>query len=314
MRNVDAQFVQLGVVARDLLKPRLDVANVGDLAAQVEVYQSQHVELAQFLESLDELHELSGVESELRFFAAALRPAAGPFGRQLDAHAGLRRDAEILRRLQQYVEFAQLLHHDEDVVSQLLAHEGEPHELFIFVAVADDDVFGALRKAEHRLQFRFGAAFQSYAVFASELDDFLHHVALLVDLDGIDRGVAARVVELPNGRCERFAQRFDAALEDVGESQQDREWHALRFEIDREFEEVERAFRRFGVGADNDMSGRVDVEEAGAPAVDVVQGLGIMDAPRRGLRRGGCSRGSRGGGSRGRRSGGGNASARHGKK
>ena len=73
----------------------------------------------------------------------AHRPDA--FGRELDAHAGRRRDAELVRRLQQHVELAQLLEHDEDLVAELLAHEGEAHELLVLVAVADDEVVGATR-------------------------------------------------------------------------------------------------------------------------------------------------------------------------
>ena len=49
-----------------------------------------------------------------------------------------------VRRLEQHVELAQLLEHDEDLVPELLAHEGQAHELLVLVAVADDEVVGGL--------------------------------------------------------------------------------------------------------------------------------------------------------------------------
>ena len=76
-------------------------------------------------------------------------------------------------------------------MSELLAHEGEAHELLVLVAVADDQVIGVLGQAEHRLQLRLAAALEADAVRLAELDDLLDDVPLLIDLDRIDRRVAA---------------------------------------------------------------------------------------------------------------------------
>src|SRR5256885_8432032 len=48
------------------------------------------------------------------------------------------------------------------------------------VAVAHDEMLGALRQSEHRLQLGLGAALQSHAMLRAELDDLFDHVALLV--------------------------------------------------------------------------------------------------------------------------------------
>ena len=109
-------------------------------------------------------------------------------------------DAHLVGHLEQHVDLAQLLDHDEHLVAELLAHEGEAHELLVLVAVADDQVVGVLGEAEHRLQLRLAAALEADAVRLAELDDLLDDVALLVDLDRIDRGVAAGRSRTPRSR------------------------------------------------------------------------------------------------------------------
>ena len=75
VRHVHAHATQLGVEARDFLQTRLDVADVGNLAAKMEVDQLQNVEATQRLELVDQLHQLRHVEPELALLATALRPA-----------------------------------------------------------------------------------------------------------------------------------------------------------------------------------------------------------------------------------------------
>ena len=135
----------------------------------------------------------------------------------------------------------ELLQHDHHRVAQLLADQGEAHELLVLVAVADDQVAGALVEAQHRHQLGLGAALEPDAVRRAELDDLLHHVALLIDLDRIDRGVGALVAELLDRRCEALRQLGDARLEDVGKAQQERQADALGAEIHRDVVEIDAA-------------------------------------------------------------------------
>ena len=220
---------------------------------------------------VDRLHELRGVEPELRLLAAALLPAAKAARRELDAHAGRRRHAHLVGDLQQHVDLAQLLEHDEDLVPELLAHEGEAHELLVLVAVADDDVLGVLGESENRLQLGLAAALEADAVRLAEFDDLLDDVALLVHLDRIHRRVAAGVAELLARLLEAIGQRLDARPQDVGEAEQHRKRDALLLESFVIVEEVDDVIRAVLVGADNDVPFVVDVEEAGAPPLDVIE-------------------------------------------
>ena len=182
---------------------------------------------------------------------------------------------------EQHVDLAQLLDHDEDLMAELLAHEGEAHELLVLVAVADDEMIGVLGEAEHRLQLGLAAALEADAVRLAELDDLLDDVALLVDLDRVDGRVAAGVLELlvalarsassaprcASAGCRRSAAAPGSAI-------------ALLLEIVREL--VAGRAARSGCS----LSGRtmtwplvVDVEEAGAPALDVVERARRVDRP-----------------------------------
>ncbi len=279
VRDVDAELAHLDVEARDLLEPALDEADVRDLAAEVEVQQLDDVESSALAEPVDELHELHRVEPELRFLPGALRPPSGALGRELDADAARRRHPELVGDLEQHVDLAELLDDDEHTVADLLPHEGEPHELVVLVAVADDDVLRALGHREHRLQLRLRAALQTDAVRLAELDDLLDDVPLLIDLDRVDGRVPTAVLELLDRRLEARAQLLDAGAEDVGEAEQHGKPDSLLFQVAREVQEVELALAVRAIGAHHDAARVVDVEVPGAPPFDVVECACAVDRP-----------------------------------
>ena len=233
-----------------------------------------------FAQLVDHANELARAESELRLLATALRPSSVSLGGELDAHAGLRRDAHFVRDAQQHIELAFLLDDDEHFVAELLAHEGEAHELLVLVAVADDQVVRRLAEREHRLQLRLAAAFDADAMRRAELHDLLDDVPLLIDLDRIDEGVLSLVLEFLDRAIEGVVERFDARAEDVAEAEEHGEADALLTKIHREIEEIEPAIGAREIGTDDRMSLLVDVEVADAPPFDVVQRARLIDAPR----------------------------------
>ena len=243
--------------------------------------QLHDVEPARRAELVHRLHELRGVEAELRLLTAALLPASVAGGRELDADARRRRDTEVVGHREQHVDLAELLDDDEDLVSQLLAHQGEAHELLVLVAVADDEMLRALGQAEHRLQLGLGAALEADAVLGAELHDLLDDVPLLVDLDRVHGRVGSRVLVLADRVREPLAQRLDARAEDVREAQQHRQGDALLFQIAREVVQTQLSVGMLLVRAHHDVPPRVDVEEAGAPTIHVVQRARLVGRPLR---------------------------------
>ena len=279
MRDVHPEGAQFRIEACDFLEARLDVADVGDLGAQMKVDQLDDVEPAGGAQAIHGFHQLRGIEAELGLLAAALLPPAVARACKLDANAGGGSDAQFLSGRQQHVDLAELLDDDEHLVSQLLAHERKPHELIVLVAVADDEVLRAFGQAEHRLEFRLGAALEPHAVLGAELHDLLDHVALLVDLDGIHSGVAARVFVLVDGVAEPLAQRFDARPQDIRKAEQHGQRDPLFLEVVRELVQAQLAIRVLLVRADDDVPAFVDVKETCPPSFDVVEVAGLLDIP-----------------------------------
>ena len=111
----------------------------------------EDVEPVEAFELVDEPHQLGGAEPELGLLAATFRPASGPLRVQLDSHAGSRSHAELVGDLKENVDFAELLEDYEHSMAEFLSHESEPHELFVLVPVAHDQVIGVLGQTQHRL-------------------------------------------------------------------------------------------------------------------------------------------------------------------
>ncbi len=231
--NVDTESPQLRVVPRHLLQPGLDIANVRDLGPEVKVNQLEDVEPAFLLQPVDEPHQLRRAEAELRLLATTLCPASGAFGVELDAHPGSRRDAELVGDLEQDVHLAQLLEHNEDLMPELLTHQGEAHELLVLVAVAHDHVISVLGESEYGLKLRLAPALQADASDFSKLDYLFDHVALLIHLDRVNRRVSALIGKFSAGTREFLVQRFDSRSQDIRETQQQRQANALLLQIVR---------------------------------------------------------------------------------
>ena len=92
--DLGAKTAQLGVEAAALADAALDVADVGDLGAQVEVQQLQAVQLAEAAQTLHQRQDLGGGETELGHGTAARFPHAGAGGRQTGAHPDVGLDVE----------------------------------------------------------------------------------------------------------------------------------------------------------------------------------------------------------------------------
>ena len=139
------------------------------------------------------------------------------------------------------------------------------------------------------MQLRLAAALEADAELLPELDDLLHHVALLVHLDRVDRGVAPFIAELLDRVGEVPREGRDARPQDVGEAEEERQAHALRIEIGGELVQVEPTLG-IAIGMDGDMAFGVHPEVAETPAAHVVELLGVLRRPDRGGNGGGDRR------------------------
>ena len=115
-----AELGQLGVDARRFVERALDDADVGDLAAKVEVEELEAVLHAARLEFFEAAHDLGDRQAEFRPEAAGGLPAAAAASGQLDAHADLRPHAHLFRRFDDQSELGVLLDDRDDVAADLM--------------------------------------------------------------------------------------------------------------------------------------------------------------------------------------------------
>ncbi len=271
-----AQGAQLGIVADGFAEALAIVGQVGDLRTHVEVQQAHALLQAGGAEALDHRQQLGSGETELGLLATGVGPFARRQGRQPHPQANLGRDLELGRLLDHQRDLGLLLDDDEDTVAQFLAHQRQANEFAVLVAVADDGA--ALgRQRQHRHQLRLGTGFQTDGDVAGG-DDVFHHRFLLVDLDRIEGGVAALVVEALDVAIEGTGQVAHLALENVGETHQQRQRQPRFAQLADQHMEVDRLAVR-AVGADFDVAGIADGEVAGTPVANTIDAAAVRHGP-----------------------------------
>src|SRR5581483_4813481 len=237
------------------------------------------------LEQLGGGEQFRGAEAELGVFAAAFGPLAGAAGEEARADAQERFDAELLGDGNDLAEFLELFDHHDDLLAELEAEDGHLDEAGILVAVADDEAAHLILQREPGEEFGLAADFEAEIEGLAGVEDFLHHFAELVDLDGEHAVVVALVVELGDRIAEGDIDGLDAMAKDVLETDQHGELQPAGFGLLDDVGDVDlRA--GFLERAGNHVAGVVDIEIFRAPAMDVVQVAGGLKVPGlRGVRR-----------------------------
>lgn len=266
--NVDAQLVQFNVKARRFAHAGGDIANVGQLRAQVEMQQLQAVETARFAQGFHQLQHLHRRQTELGFFAAARLPFAGALRRQARTHAQARHHVQPLSLFQHQVDLGHLLDHQVHLVPQFFSDQRQANIFTIFIAVTDDHRAGHAGMRQHRHQLGLGAGFQPQR-FAG-VHQRLNHAAMLVHLDRIHQEIAALVTERLTRAFERGVDRTQAMLKDLREAEQRRQTLAVLLARFHQFCQIDARLRDIRVRAHADMAQLVDVIVIVAPVGDVI--------------------------------------------
>ena len=190
-------------------------------------------------------------------------------------------DADLLRILQDQPELRVLLDDGDHVAPDLLGQHRHLDELGVLEAVADDRRV-VVRRGGDGKQLRLGAGLQPEAVLAAEIEHFLDHLALLVDLDRIDADVAPLVLVLRDRGPEGVMDVADAVAQDVAEPDEHRQLDPAEQEVIGELLEVDRA-RRILRRVHEHVTGRGDRKIALSPPLHLVElgGIGDGEGPSR---------------------------------
>ena len=232
---------------------------------------------------------LGGAQAELGVFAARSRPTCpAPLAQQPRADADERLDAQLLGDGDDLAQFLELLDDHDDLLAQLGAQQRHADEIGVLVAVADDQAAQLALQRQAGEQLRLAAHFEAEIERLAGIEDFLDHLAELVDLDGKHAAVFALVIELGDGAAEGQVDGLDAVAQDVLEPDQHRELQPARLGL---LDDVGQVHRRAGVPQrlGDDVPGFVDVEVLRAPAMNVVQVSGVPGCPTARWRRSNCS-------------------------
>ncbi|MNM75965.1 hypothetical protein D3C81_877680 [compost metagenome] len=242
----------------------------------MEVQQADALVQPGITETLDHGNQLRGRQTELGLLAPGIGPLARCQRRQAHAQAYLRLDLQLGGLVDHQGDLGFLLDDDEHVVAKLLAHQRQANELTVLVTVADDGpALG--RQCQHGQQLGLGAGFQANRHILRG-DDVLHHRFLLVDLDRVQRGVLALVLQTRDVGIERARQLAYAVLQNVRETDQQRQRKAALTQLVDLLEEVDR--RALGpIGAHFDAPGFIDGEITSAPMADTINTAAVGHGP-----------------------------------
>ncbi len=175
-------------------------------------------------------------------------------------------------------QFFQLLHDHDDFFAELLAEDRHLDEARVLVTVADDEAAHLVLQRKSGEQFRLAADFQAEIERLARIQDFLHHFAKLVHLDGKHAAIAALVIELGDRVAEREVDGLDAMAEDVLKTDEDRKFQITALGFLDDIVEIDRC-AGFLLRGGHHASGLVDIEIFRAPALDVVHAASGLEIP-----------------------------------
>ena len=249
-----------------------------DLGADVEVQELEAVEHVLGTQALHGGHDLGRREPELRARARRLDPLARALRREAHPHSEVGPDSQLPGGLDHEVDLVEAVDHDDRSAAELLGQQRQLHVGVVLVAVADDQRVRRVQQRQRDQQLRLAARLQAHALGGAVLDDLLHHVPLLIHLDGIDAPVAAAVAVLLDGGLEGLAEPLHPAGEDVREADEQRGAQPAALEVPHQLQQVD-AGARLAPRKHLDPAVGVDAEEPAAPVGDVVELETVSNGP-----------------------------------
>ena len=271
---------QVHVNAGGLRQPLAHHGNIRNLGTLVVMEQLQAIQRIHLLQLIHHVHHLGRVQAEDGLVPRGLLPQAGPLGRQLDAHAQIGADVHPPGAFQNHVQLGRHFQHNENIQPHLLGRQRQVNEFVILVPVADQVGIRIVHVGHGGNQLRLGTGLQTVIILGAELRDLLHHLPLLVHLDGVDTLVLALVIRFLDRLPEAVVQLRNAAAQQVPETEQHGNGGAALLQA---FQQVAQADILFPavlvVQAYGHFPFLVDPEITVPPVVNAVQICGIMMTP-----------------------------------
>ncbi len=183
-----AHFAEVDINAGGFDDGGFDLADIGDLAAEMEVEQLEGIFHAAFFEILNGFEGFADGKAEFGAVAAGGFPAAGATTGEFDANTDGGFDADAFGVFDDEFELGVFFDNGCDLAADFFGQHDHFNVFVVFEAVADDRRF-VIGNGENGEEFGLGARFQTKLVSAAIAKDFLDNLALLIDFDGINATV-----------------------------------------------------------------------------------------------------------------------------
>src|SRR5205823_1663030 len=272
----DVEVARLGPDSRQLhenpgrlRQGAFDVANVSDLASQVEMDQLEAIGQLAFLQVIKGLKHFRQGQTEFGAEPGAVLPPPRSPRRQFDPHSDQRLDVQLLRIADDRLQLAEFFDDRNDLLADLASQDGHLDEFVVFEAVADDRHLQPVGLSQDHQQLGFRSRLQAEVERTPEIEKLFDHVPLLVHFDRVNAAVRAFVVVLLNGQTKCLVDFADTMAEDVGEAKEDRQLNAAGLKLVDKLLQVDSLLGILG-GVNRDVAGGVDAEVAFAPVLNPV--------------------------------------------
>ncbi len=270
-------FGELHVELHSLAQGILYAAYLCNLAAYMEVYQLQPASDVIFLEVVDGLEQLRGVEAELRLVAPRFLPFARAGIGELDADADIGGYLQTPGHGVNQLQLVELFHYEDYAASHLVGQHSQLHIVLVLVSVADDKCVLGDIGGQHGMKLGLGAGLQADVEFLAVRHNLLHHRAHLVHLYRVNHKIL-RLVAILLGRMPETVRDFlHTVVEDVREAQEHRRGDVLKLELIHHLAQIHRHEPLAGGHAD--MAAVVNREILPSPSGDVVKLGTVFNTP-----------------------------------
>jgi len=205
-----------------LVDGSLDIADLSDLAPDVEVDHIEAVGHPVLPEVLNGVEEFGHTEPEFGAHPARAFPAAGALCARLGANPDAGSHVVLFRVADDPLEVTEALNYGDDVPTELGGQDHGLDELAVLESVADDghrgQVFG---EPENGKKLWLAPGFETEPEFFPDVTDFLAELSLLIDLDGVHAAIRSGVLVLSDSGVECLADLAEAVLEKIPKADDD---------------------------------------------------------------------------------------------
>ena len=275
----EAEMVKLGIEAGGFANGSAQGENIGDLGADVEVEHLQGLGTTLFAEVFDGFEKFAGGETEFGIVSTREGPFSDSAGGEANTDTDKKLHLHGAGGFHGQSEFFGFFNHQDDFFAQFPAEQSRSDKLRVFVPVADEKTFGIAMVGETGKEFRLTANLQAKVKGLSRVENFLHYLPHLVDLDWKNTSVTAFVAGGFDGVGEGFVNRADTVPKQIVETNEERVVETPLTGASGDFDEI-----NFGAssvhGSHGHVSRWVDAKVATAPTRDAVGGEGAVDRPR----------------------------------